>query len=163
MDDTGAAGPDQLDGLQPVPLRQLGIETFKDVTPDNYAQLCARYGVTEVRPPPPARCTVGAALRSGQQTLLVLPEGYEADMAVVTCASQPAPLVLVRSHVAAPGGASTIPMDGAPGPVPVSVADGGQAMVHVEIGCVPSSGTMDAWRIGVYAGLVHGAARRRTA
>jgi hypothetical protein len=163
MDDAEAARPDPLDGSQPVPLRQRGIDIFLDVTPENYAQLCTQYGVTDLRPPPPARRTVAAALRSGQQLLLVLPDGYEAAMAVVTCAGQPVPLVMVGSHVVAPGGATTVPMDGVPGPIPVSVADDAQAMVHVELSCVPSSGTMDAWRIGVYAGLVRGDARQRAA
>lgn len=147
----------------PVPLRECGINDFHEVTPANYAQLCALYGASEVLVPPAELLAAGAALRGGQQAVLALPDGYLARALVVTSLTQPAPPVMVGAQVLATVGPAPVPMGNEPGPVPVSVGGEDRAMVHVQISCEPSGGTMDSWRIAIYQALVQGYERQLAA
>lgn len=151
------------DYLRPIPPRRLGITTFEDVQPRNYARLGALYGVTELRPPPLAQRFACATLRGGQEKLLAIPEGYCATSATVSCAGAPVPVVVVGRQTFAPGGPVSAPMGGEDGTVPVSVSDSApamsppsdaQALVNVEVACIPSQRAMDEWRICVYASLM---------
>lgn len=147
----------------PAPLREQGIDSFRDVTRDNYAGLCALYGVDDIQPLPAAALSVDLELGGGQQVLLALPQGYEAVLAGVASVGLPAPSVTVGRQVFAPGSAASLPLDDAPSPIPVRVEDGDQATVQVKISCVPSLHTMDAWRVSIYRALVQGYERQLAA
>ncbi|MFM2058654.1 MAG: hypothetical protein RLY71_3039, partial [Pseudomonadota bacterium] len=159
------------DWLRPVPLDQLGVASFRDITPDNYAGLAARYGVTEVSPAPTATLYVSAVLRDDQQKLLPIPDGYQVEDAFVRSAnaSQPAvmPTVLIGRHVIDPRAPSIgVPRHfGEEMAIPVAVVaaqpvalsppvEAVQCLVNVEVRCCPTARHLDRWRIDTHAALL---------
>jgi len=152
---------------RPIPPARLGIDSFEQITRQNYARLCARYGVTEPQPPPPAQKFATAALRSGETTQIAVPVGYGALKAFVGCVTTPPnlppPLVMVGTQMLTPGpsGAELQPC-GEDLMLPVSVesieprlsppADA-DALVNVEVQCVPTAFAMEEWQIGIYHAL----------
>jgi hypothetical protein len=142
------------------PARQLGVASFRDIGPDNYAEICALYGVTEIRPPPPSQIFVTTALRAGEDRLVAIPAGYCAVAALARCVTGPSdptpPVVLVGSRVVTPGDAATpLPPYGEEATLPVSIAPtpGANVLVNVEIQCAPAPRALDGWRIGLYAAV----------
>jgi hypothetical protein len=142
--------------------------SFKDIEPDNYAEIGARYGVTELEPPPLARKYATATLRAGEVQQIAVPSGYCAVTAFVDCVSTPAslppPVVLVGRQAFNAGNASApLPPYGEDSTIPISVMglelalsppSEAQVLVNVEVECAPTSRTMDEWRIGVYRSVM---------
>ncbi|PRP90775.1 hypothetical protein ENSA5_62090 [Enhygromyxa salina] len=153
---------------RPLPPADLGVASFKDITPDNYAQLGARYGVTELEPPPLVRKYVTATLRGGEEQQIAVPSGYCAVNAFVSCVSIPAglpePIVLVgrqtfnSSNSSAPlrpyGEDSTLPVSVMGVELSSSPPTAVQVLVNVEVECEPSVRAMDEWRIGIYRAMM---------
>jgi hypothetical protein len=153
---------------RPVPPAQLGVHSFKDISPDHYATLCACYGVTELEPPPLAQKFVAATLRSGEEKQIAVPAGYCASDAFVVCVSTPpglpAPVVLVgRQAFNSSSGSAPLQAYGEDSSIPVSVMDvdptlsppsDTQALVNVEVLCVPTGRVMDEWRIRIYSAII---------
>ncbi|WAS95661.1 hypothetical protein [Nannocystis punicea] len=153
---------------RPVPPAALGILSFKDIDPDNYAQTGAVYGVTELEPPPLAHKYVTATLRAGEVQQIAVPTGYCATNAFVDCVSTPAglppPVVLVGRQAFNAGSASAaLRPYGEDSTIPVSVMgleaglsppSEAQVLVNVEVECEPTIRTTDEWRIGVYRSLL---------
>ncbi|TXT39007.1 MAG: hypothetical protein FD135_2492 [Comamonadaceae bacterium] len=154
--------------VKPVPPLQLGLASFEDVSPSNYARLGALYGVLDLEPPPLARRIASATLRSGEEKLIAIAAGYCATQAFVNYVSTPAglptPVVLVgRQAFSAANPAGTATLSGEDNCVPVSVLDylpsfsppsDAQVLVNVEITCIPSARCLDQWRIRIYASIV---------
>jgi len=156
------------DFIKPLPPLRLGVATFEDITPRNYARLGAYYGVLDLEPPPLAQRFASSSLRNGEEKQIAIPAGYCATNAFVNYVSTPAglptPVVLVGrqtfSPTAIPG---TAPLYGEDDSVPVSVVDYApslsppsdpQVLVNVEIACAPSARCMDQWRIRIYASIM---------
>ena len=112
-----------VDYVRPVPPSCLGVTTFDDIRRSNYAALGARYVVTDLEPPPPARRCASIALRGGEEKLLVVHEGYCATSAFVSCAGSAAPVVVVGRQTVTGGSAAAVAMNGEDGVVPVCVAE----------------------------------------
>lgn len=162
-----AARADQ-GGFPPVSLAGRGIASFEDITPRNYPTLCAAYGVTNIQPPPLPLMLACATLRGGENTLLAIPTGYVASTASASCvtpaAGLPPPQVLVGCQpVPTDGSSVALPPAGGGLTLPVSVADaaanlsppaGGDVLVNIEVGCVPTARASSEWQIGIYAALV---------
>jgi hypothetical protein len=153
--------------LRPESPLQCGIASFKSIEPSNYAQLMARYQVTDITPPPSAWRFATATLRGGEEKQIPVPTGYCAAQAYVTCLSTPAqatpPTVNVGRQTFS-GTAATAPLNGygEDSTVPVCVAaldvtlsppSDPQALVNVEIQCVPSPRLLDEWRIAVFTAI----------
>lgn len=156
--------------VRPLPPARLGVHTFDDIQPGNYARLGAAYGVTGLQPPPQDNRFVAASLRAGEQKQLAVPAGCCAVAAFAAAisapAGTPAPQVLV--------GCQQVPLDaGAQGTalqpfgddstIPVSVIDAGptlsppsdpQVLVNVQVQCQPTRRAMDEWRIATYAAVM---------
>ncbi|WP_298690919.1 hypothetical protein, partial [uncultured Sphingomonas sp.] len=78
------------------PPAHLGIGSFEDIGPRNYARLCATYGVTEIVPPPGPR-SAAASVRTGDETQIAIPPGYTPSSAAAGCATPagPPPAIMV--------------------------------------------------------------------
>jgi len=153
---------------KPLPPFRQGILSFEQITPDNYARLCAEYGVTTIQPPPLAQMISTATLRSGGETLIAIPEGYCASAAFVTCLTAPSsitpPTIMVGRQIAPTGAtAVALPTNGETTTIPVSVGDiaptlsppsAPEVLVNFEIQSVPSPRLMDEWRIGIYGAVM---------
>lgn len=157
------------DFIKPVPPLHLGVVTFEDIGPHNYARLSAYYGVLDLAPPPLAQRFASVTLRNGEEKQIAIPAGYCATNAFVNYVSTPpglpAPVVLVGrqtfSAAALPG---ALPLNGEDDSVPVSVLDycpslsppgAAQVQVNVEIACAPSAHCMDQWRLRTYTSIMH--------
>ncbi|NVB41005.1 hypothetical protein G6O69_24405 [Pseudenhygromyxa sp. WMMC2535] len=154
--------------VRPPPPPELGIFSFEDIDRSNYARLCARYGVTELEPPPLTEKFVTATLSAGQHQLIVVPAGYrtvEASVSVVTTPpGQAPPQVMVGLQTFDANGAqASLKPYGDDSTLPVSVAGVEpslsppselQAQVNVEVRCEPSARTMDEWRIATYGAVI---------
>ncbi len=165
------------DFIKPVPPLRLGIATFEDIGPRNYARLGAYYGVLDLEPAPLAQRFASATLRNGEEKQIAVPAGYCATSAFVnyvsTPAGLPAPVVLVGRQTFSPTAASgAAPLDGEDDSVPVSVLDYPpslsppsdiQVQVNVEITCAPSARCMDQWRISTYASIMRAYQEQLTA
>ncbi|MRX09943.1 hypothetical protein GJ697_19065 [Pseudoduganella sp. FT25W] len=119
----------RLDGAsfaRPPTLAQAQVLSFQDIQSDNYAALAALYGACDVEPPPPATRMVSATLRSGDEKLVPLPDGYSAAGAqinyLVSAADLPAPVVLVGTQKFENGVAPDSPSYGQQNAMPVSVS-----------------------------------------
>ena len=150
--------------IKPVPPTRQGILSFEQITPDNYARLCAEYNVTDIEPPPLALKISTATLRGGGESQIAIPEGYCASTAFVTCLTTPpataAPTIMVGRQIAS-GGA--LQVSGENTTIPVSVGDilatlsppcAPEVLVNVEIQCIPTARTMDEWRITIYRAVM---------
>jgi hypothetical protein len=146
----------------------LNIDSFHDVTPLNYARLCAAYGVTDIQPPPPALHLATAALRGGAEAQIAIPAGFLARTVFAGCVTTPAglapPAIMVGCQIVTPGEAGVpLASQGEGLSLPVSVADATssqsppsnvEVQVNIEVECVPTPRLMDEWRIGIYASIV---------
>ncbi len=161
-----ATGPDRPPDVA-VPPARLAIDSFEDVTPENYPQLCAAYGVTDISPPPAPRKLVTVALRAGDEAQVAIPPGYCASTARAGCVSTPPgppPEILVGYQLVAPGGdAAALDSYGEDSTLPVSVADvaatlsppvSPAVLVNVEIECARTPRRMAEWQIEIYGALV---------
>ncbi len=149
---------------RPVPPAELGIYSFEDIQPSNYARLASYYDVTELEPPPLAQKFVTATLRGGEEKQIVVPPGYCAVNAFVGSVSTPpglpTPMVLVgRQAFSAGAGSAALQAYGEDSTIPVSVMDiepslsppsDPQVLVNVEVECAPTARAMDEWRIAIY-------------
>lgn len=164
--DGPADGPERA-RLVPISLEAMGVSSFEDVTPDNYAGLCAAYAVTDIAPPPPPLKFVTVSLRAGEERQVAIPAGYAAAAAAAGClptpADAPAPAIMVGCQLVVPGAeAAALTPYGDDGTLPISVADvpaslsppAPEALVNVEIQCGRTPGCLDEWRIGIYGALV---------
>jgi hypothetical protein len=82
----------------PRTLEEQGIDSFKRITPENYALLAAEYRSTAISPPPEARRDISALLGEGESTLLAVPPGYQPQIATARALAAPGvtwPLVMV--------------------------------------------------------------------
>jgi hypothetical protein len=154
--------------IKPIPPLRQGIVSFEQITPDNYAMLCAEYGVTDIQPPPSAQKISTATLRGGGESQIAIPEGYCANAAFVTCLTVPPstapPAIMVGRQIASADG-SPLPLQayGENATIPVSVSDvmatlsppcAPEVLVNFEIQCVPTPRLMDEWRIAVYRAVM---------
>ena len=147
------------------PPAHLGIGSFEDVGPRNYARLCATYGVTEIVPPPGPR-SAAASVRTGDETQIAIPPGYTPSSAAAGCATAagPPPAIMVGClAVVANGAAVALPPLGEAAAIPVAVAapqaglsppEAGECIVNIEIACVPTPRCTDEWRIQIYSAIV---------
>jgi len=142
----------------PRSLEEQGIDSFKRITPENYARLAAEYRSTAISPPPEARRDVSALLGEGESTLVAVPPGYQPQIATARALAAPGvtwPLVMVgiktlespytpvvipfgsgHSLVIAVGTAQTVASPQAekpvvPVPVPVPVPDPAPALTPI--------------------------------
>lgn len=82
----------------PRSLEEQGIDSFKRITPENYALLAAEYRSTAISPPPEARRDISALLGEGESTLVAVPPGYQPQIATARALAAPGvtwPLVMV--------------------------------------------------------------------
>jgi hypothetical protein len=177
----------------PRSLEALGVDSFKKITPDNYASLAAEYRSTAISPPPEARRDVSALLAEGESTLVAVPPGYQPQIATARALAAPGvgwPLVMVgvntlqspytpivipfgcgNSLVVAVGSAATVAspqsekavtnasalaITPAPTPTPAPTMEPAPdpVRVNVTIKCVPTTSTIDEWRIKTYNALL---------
>ncbi|MEB0140177.1 MULTISPECIES: hypothetical protein [unclassified Undibacterium] len=82
---------DQTDNFDmPVSLAGNGINSFAQISPDNYARLAAAYGATDVMPPPAAQKYLSATLCNGERKSLRVPAGYCVNQVFLTYVSEAA-------------------------------------------------------------------------
>lgn len=82
----------------PRSLEEQGVDSFKRITPENYALLAAEYRSTAIGPPPEPRRDVSALLGEGESTLVAVPPGYQPQIATARALAAPGvtwPLVMV--------------------------------------------------------------------
>lgn len=150
---------------KPLPPSDLGVDTFEDITRNNYARLCAYYGVTELQPPPPESKLAALSLRASEEKQTPIPSGYWAVSATVACAepSASAPTVLVGGKPAAVGAvtdlapygeAASLPVSASAIPPSLSPPSDGDVLLNIELSCAPTPSAMDEWRIGIYGVIV---------
>jgi hypothetical protein len=111
---------------RPPSLAEAGVNSFRDIEPATYDKLAALYGATEIEPPPPVTRIVSATLRSGEERLVPIPDGYRAGDARVShlpsSAAAQAPVVLVGTVKFTNDTAAGEPQFGQEGAIPVSVS-----------------------------------------
>ena len=150
------------------PGEMFGINSFKDITPDNYAFLCAFYSVTELQPPPLAQRFATTTLRGGEEKQIAIPAGYCAQSALARALSTTGglapPQVMVGCNILTPDGVAvalqpyaedmTIPVAATGYEATLSPPADPEALVNVEVQCAPTARAMDQWRIGVYGAVI---------
>jgi hypothetical protein len=94
------------DAVPPVPPTALGIDSFEDITRDNFPALVTHYPGASLALPPGPR-TVSGWVRSGEPLTLPLPEGYAASAAQI-------------SYVVPPG-AAAFQLQGLVGQTPIQI------------------------------------------
>lgn len=108
------------------PAAAFDVKSFEDITPANYAAVCAAYKVTDIRPPPAQVVMIGTTLRGDDEQQLVVPAGYQTVKAKAESTSvppgEPTPAVRVGSVELAGGKEVDLPAYGEAMPVPVSMA-----------------------------------------
>lgn len=161
----------------PVPPQELGLTSFRDVSRDPasatyYLTLAARYGVTDVTPPPAESQRVTASFQSGGSLavqMVPLPEGYAAAKAWVTSVLSGDGSTLTglvgQATFPAAGGASFLILAGETGQIPAGVlavsADpaGGTPpswVLTIEIETLLRAGTFETWQMSTYRALTAG-------
>lgn len=170
-----------IDYAEPLPPEHFEVNSYEDITPDNYASLAAYYGVTDLEPPPLATRTVSTVLTANQTALVSLLQGYQAEKAEVKAAF-PAQtdqftlngLVGIQSFsLSAKESGTELTMSRELDAVPVSLTSvgaltsppsiAGDCYLNVEIVCVPTTAEWDRWQIATYAVLLKGYHRRKAA
>lgn len=156
----------------PIPPASLGIDSFKDITPDSFPLLAARYpSEALVLPPPPSR-TVSGWARSGAPLTLTVPDGYTARSAALSYVLPPGGGTLeIRGVVGKAAvdldvtatGSTPLPLDGELGTVQVLLLTSGPlasppmelepVQLSIEIAAKPSDPAMDAWRLRTYQAI----------
>jgi hypothetical protein len=189
-----------------------GVRSFRDVSRANYADLCARYGVMHLTPPPAESVYVATVLRAGEDRRISVPVGYTATAAFARCVTTPPdlpppPVLVGRMRVKVDASAAALPSYGETVDIPVSVgailldylpplpsppslpalpaspastgaltsssspsspsAPGSaakvaaDAIVNVEVQCVPTDRVLDEWRIAIFASIIRGYGEQR--
>lgn len=162
------------------PQEAFGLNSFEDITRENYAEICATYHVTQVSPPPPRSVLIGTTLRGDDEQALSVPAGFRAVEAKAECTSDPAsppqspPPVLIGSVLLTDGTSQKLPPYSDGMSIPVSSAapspglpplpegsppsDGASKAIltNVEVVCEPTPERMNEWRISVYRSVVEG-------
>jgi hypothetical protein len=71
---------------EPLSLSQQNINTYKDITPDNYLALCQYYQLKAFPIAPNTQFVVSDIMQLGESKLIVVPKGYEAAQATISYA-----------------------------------------------------------------------------
>lgn len=154
------------------PQQAFGIESFKDITRENFPTLCAAYNVTDIPQPPAKSIIIGTTLRGDDEQQLTVPRGYRTIDAKADCTSVPAgqspPPVLVGNIRLTGGTKARLPRYGDGESVPVSSAAPTPALVplpegsppsspvvttfltNVELRCRPTSQLMNEWKASIF-------------
>lgn len=162
----------------PKTLEQQGIDSFKKITPENYAALGAEYRSTAINPPPQARRDVSVLLGEGESAVVAVPAGYQAQIATASAIAAPqasCPSIMVgvdtfaipykpmaihfgcgdsliiavgRAQAAASVPAAPVAPVTPPAPAPEPMR------VNITVKCVPTAHAMDEWRIKTYNALL---------
>lgn len=149
----------------PVPPAALGLRSFADVSPANFAKLCARYPNSEFEAPPSNSLTVSGFARSGEPLSLTLAPGYKARRAAIGYVLAPGEQelsvqgVIGRTPIdiaASSTGVTTVELNGENETLPVLLrtsqgggvarSELGSAQLTLEIELAPSDALLDAWR-----------------
>lgn len=71
---------------EPLSLAQQGINTYQDITPDNYLALCQYYQLKTFPIAPNTQLVISDIMQLGESKLIVVPKGYEASKATISYA-----------------------------------------------------------------------------
>ncbi len=158
----------------PVTLASLGVTRFTDITAQNYADLAASLGVTQIEPPPEATKTVSAVFNGHSEQVIELPDGYQANLAVINCVmgegtaiSRVQGALGQKQFVCQPGKSVSLVMDAETSQVPAAVSATAVAMsppevidsfqVIMVVTTQPTTNRMTRWQIDTYQQLSNAA------
>ena len=158
---------------EPLPLAERNAASFEDLDEKNYPILAADYGVSDLEAYPAPTQTVAVSLQNEVEKQVLLPEGYQADKAQVSCVlpagdqgTQLSGMVGTQSFNLKAGNLSVadLPMNAEDHSVPVALlkpetpdADfPDYFVVHIEIHCKLSDRRIKQWQIKTYNALSDG-------
>lgn len=167
-----------LDFDRPIPPHELPapatINSWEDITVDNYTALVIRYGVSEVPLPPAASRIVSAIVQNTGEISIPVPQGYSAQTATVSAvfavgltgeiqglvgnnafnlknaSANSGPLKLNGEDISVP-----VVVLGNPIPATAPVQPDNSA-ITIEMVCTPTSETLTKWKLKTYQAIMRG-------
>ncbi len=151
------------------PAQQFNVHSFEGITRDNYASICAEYGVIDIEPPPQQKIYIGLSLRGNETQSMAIPSGYQAISAKTDAKNGGISVGTIHlpdnewHDLPAYGETMSVPISAAaPYPAllalpnaspPEPIPEANMFLVNVEIICVPTLSRMNAWQISIYQAI----------
>ncbi|MCL3781104.1 hypothetical protein EMN47_12010 [Prolixibacteraceae bacterium JC049] len=146
------------------PFERFNIESFEDITTDNYLKLCAYYDVVDFCLPPIPKKIVSTTLTRIGDQLLKIPEGYEASIARVVATQSNVDQQIIISDksilITQSAEAQEIILNSETDSIAVALTCSSNSKlseellnvvkVNLQVECICNKRAMDTWKHGIF-------------